>query len=152
MAPVHRLVSVTLLLAAAALPAGAEVALSDAWLRAMPPAQSMTAGYLTLRNEGPQDRVVTGASSDVSPRVEIHTTVTRDGMQRMEAVSRIPLAAGDSLSLTPGGYHLMLRDMPRMPAVGESVTLCIEFAEGEAVCAQADVRRDAPDTDHSHHH
>jgi hypothetical protein len=152
MKTIPRLFSVSVLLAAVAQPASAELTLSDAWLRAMPPTQSMTAGYLTLRNEGAGDRVVTGASSDVSPRVEIHTTVERDGMQRMEAVSRIPLAAGDTLTLTPGGYHLMLREMPRMPAVGESVMLCIEFSEGEPACTQAEVRRDAPDTDHSHHH
>jgi copper(I)-binding protein len=152
MTTLPRFFSVSLLLAAVAPPVSAELTLSDAWLRAMPPTQSMTAGYLTLRNDDTQDRVVTGASSDASPRVEIHTTVERDGMQRMEAVSRIPLASGDALTLTPGGYHLMLREMPRMPAVGESVTLCIEFAEGEPVCTQAEVRRDAPDTDHSHNH
>lgn len=132
--------------------ASAEPAISGAWVRAMPPTQSMTAGYLTLDNPGDSTVTITGATADVSPRVEIHTTVTRDGMQRMQPVDSLDVAPGESIELAPGGYHLMLRDMPRMPPAGESVELCLELAGRQPVCSNATVHRGAPETDSHHHH
>lgn len=132
--------------------ASAEPAISGAWVRAMPPTQSMTAGYLTLDNPGDSTVTITGATADVSPRVEIHTTVTRDGMQRMQPVDSLDVAPGESIELAPGGYHLMLRDMPRMPSAGENVEICLELAGMQSVCSTAAVRRGATETDSHRHH
>jgi len=138
----------TLLLPAAAL---GDVTLSGAWVRAMPAAQSMTAGYLRLENSGDSAMTVIGATSDASPRVEIHTTVSRDGMQRMQRVESLDVAAGESVELAPGGYHLMLRDMPNMPAEGDTVVLCLELYQAEPVCTTAVISRNGPGAT-SHHH
>lgn len=130
----------------------AEPEISGAWVRAMPPTQSMTAAYLTLDNPGERAVTIIGASSDASPRVEIHTTVSRDGMQRMQPVDRLEVAAGARVDLAPGGYHLMLRDMPTMPAEGDPVELCLELDTGRSVCVTAAVSRGTPAADGHHHH
>ena len=144
-------------LAAAAILLWSGVALSDAvisgaWVRAMPSTQRMTAGYLTLENDGDRALTVIGASSDASPRVEIHTTVSREGMQRMQRVETLAVAPGERVEMAPGGYHLMLRDMPRMPAVGDSVELCLELDRTGPVCTTALVSRDGPSTTTRLHH
>ena len=117
----------------------------------MPPTQSMTAGYLTVTNPGERAIIITGATADVSPRVELHTTVSRDGMRRMQPLESLEVAAAGSVALAPGGHHLMLRDMKRMPLEGENVELCLEFSGSQPVCISAVVSRGAPEAN-SHDH
>ena len=129
-----------------------EAVISDAWVRAMPPTQSMTAGYLKLDNTGTRAITIVGASSDASPRVEIHNTVTRDGLQRMQPVASLEIAAGESIELAPGSYHLMLREMPAMPAEGDRGELCLELDSDERLCSEARVARSgAQAPSHQHH-
>lgn len=132
--------------------ASSNAVISAAWVRAMPGAQSMTAAYLTLENDGDGTITVIGASSNVSPRVEIHTTVSREGMQRMQRVETLEVAPGERVEMAPGGYHLMLRDMPRMPAAGDPVELCLELDQTAPVCTTAVVSRDDPGMATRHHH
>lgn len=139
--------------AATTLPAYAEVALGDAWVRALPPTQSNTAAYLTVHNSGPDTVRVVGASAEPAGRVEIHHSTEVDGYMRMQPVEALSIAPGESVQLAPGGVHLMLLDLARMPAEGETVELCLVLESGQETCTQAPVRRDgAGGGDHSHHH
>lgn len=125
--------------------------LDDAWIRAMPPTQSTTAAYLTVHNPGEDALVITGATAGISPRVEIHTVRTLDGMVRMERLEELRVEPGESVSLTPGGMHLMLLEVERMPAPGEAVPLCLQFAGGAEACTTATVKKSAGAADHRHH-
>lgn len=129
----------------------AEVELHNAWVRALPPTQSTTAAYLTIANRGPEPIAVTGASAGVARRVEIHTTREVDGMVRMERLQQLVVESGAETALEPGGTHLMLLDLERMPAVGENVSLCLELSPGGRLCVDAPVRSTA-DADAGHHH
>ncbi|MDZ7783080.1 MAG: copper chaperone PCu(A)C [Halioglobus sp.] len=142
-----------------ALPAGSHAGtlpeLTGAWVRALPPTQSVTAAYLTVSNTGDTDLVVTGATADVAGAVEIHTSREVDGMLRMEQLQSLRIAAGEAVELAPGGAHLMLLDLERMPAPGQSVRLCLQLASGEEACTVAAVTKAAPSgdaVDHSHQH
>ena len=130
--------------------------LSNAWVRALPPAQTRTAAYLTLANPGAAAVSVVGASADLADKVEIHTTREIDGYMRMEQLQGLTVAAGQRVQLAPGGTHLMLLGLARMPAPGDSVRLCLELASGDEVCTMAAVRKTAPgqgeQNPHQHHH
>ena len=129
--------------------------LDEAWVRALPPTQKTTAAYLTLTNRGGAAIEIVGASAGIAEQVEIHTTTEIEGYMRMERLQRLSLAPGETLRLAPGGTHLMLLGLERMPLPGESVELCLQPAAGPAVCTDADVRRsesDSPAHDHHHHH
>ena len=131
---------------------GAAVQLQDAWVRAMPPGQTRTAAYLTVHNPGPGAVTVTGARADVAGRTEMHTSVEVDGMMRMEPVAVLPVPAGARLVFSPGGLHLMLMDLQRVPAVGERVGVCLEIAGRPPACTSAPVRRDAGVASDAHRH
>jgi len=141
-----------LLAAALAAPTQAAVEISGAWVRAMPPTQSMTAAYLTLYNSGSEAVTVVGAHSPLAASVEMHQSVERDGMARMVSLASVPLAPGARAEFVPGGRHLMLMGLERMPETGEQVSLCVELASGEQVCTEAPVQRDAGGAAHAHHH
>lgn len=152
-----QLILVTVTLGLLALPVAAfadesKLAIADAWIRALPPSQSSTAAYLTLHNRGGQPAVISGGSVEGAGRVEIHTTREVDGLMRMVPLSTLHVPPGGSVMLEPGGTHLMVLDLERMPVAGESRRLCLQGEGGQSVCTDAAVRRDADGGDHQHHH
>ncbi|MHA7816785.1 MAG: copper chaperone PCu(A)C [Pseudohaliea sp.] len=139
--------------AALAAPAVADpLTLEGAWVRALPPTQSMTAGYLTVTNNGNEPARIVGAAASGAGRTELHESRSENGAMRMVPVATLILAPGESESFEPGGLHLMLKDLERMPAPGDSVRLCLITDEGEPSCTDAAVRRDAPGSGHHHEH
>jgi copper(I)-binding protein len=124
----------------------------DAWVRALPPGQPNTAAYLTVTNAGDEGVTIVGGTADIAGSVEIHTTRQVDGYQRMEQLSEVALAAGQSLIFSPGGMHLMLLELQKMPAPGDRVQLCLTLAAGEAVCTSAEVRKSAGSQQSHEHH
>jgi hypothetical protein len=146
-----------MLLAVLALPlaqtVAAQVVLEGAWVRALPPTQTRTAAYLTVRNTGTEAVVVSGASTPIAGRVELHETLQTEGMMRMQEQSEVRVPAGAAVSFAPGGLHLMLLDLDAMPAVGDAVQLCLTV-DGAPLCTVAETRRDAAPAghhDHQHH-
>lgn len=101
---------------------------SDAWVRRVPPAARMTAAYLDIHNPGPDPVVVIGADSPLFGMVEMHATVTVDGMSRMREQERVEIPAGETVSFEPGGLHLMLMQATHaIPSSGEiPFTLVLE--------------------------
>jgi len=129
------------------------LAIEGAWVRALPPTQSVTAGYLAVTNTGKEAVRIVGAAADGAGLVELHESRSEGGAMRMVPVAVLPLAPGESASFEPGGLHLMLKDLERMPAPGDSVRLCLITDDGEPSCTEAPVRRDAPAPgDHPHEH
>ncbi len=133
--------------------AQAQVELDDAWVRALPPTQTNTAAYVTVRNVSSEPLTISGGSASLAASVELHDTVEVDGMLRMRQQESITVPAGESVSFAPGGLHLMLLGLERMPAVGESLELCLEI-NGTSQCTQAETRRApaASGSAHQHHH
>lgn len=141
-----------LLLAAAGARAG-ELEVAQAWVRALPPGQPSTAAYMTITNNSTRAITLVGASAGIARQVQFHHSRTVDGMQRMEQLPQLALSPGQVLELAPGGTHLMLLGMERMPAPGESIPLCLQPAVGEPLCIAAPVRRGAGEQPaHAHHH
>ncbi len=81
----------------------------DAWIRAPVAGREVTAGYCDITNIGTVPAAITGFSGE-GLRVEIHETIDEDGMMRMRPVPSLHLAPGETVSLAPGGKHLMLFD------------------------------------------
>lgn len=125
--------------------ASADVRISDGWLRAVPPVSPTMAGYLTVTNEGDTSVNITGARSEIAGHAMLHSMKTLDdGTRKMGHLHHVMLAPGESFSFSAGGDHLMLMKLQRVPQPGESVTVCLTQAEGEAICAGLPVLREAP--------
>ena len=133
----------------AAAQGSATLELSEAWVRAMPPTQRMTAAYLRIDN--PSAEVVTISSVTASRgQASLHETRVEGGRSMMRAVSGQTIAAGGMLTLEPGGMHIMIMALDKAPAEGETLTLCVGSPVGET-CIDAPVRRSAPEARHGHH-
>ncbi|HEV2621144.1 MAG TPA: copper chaperone PCu(A)C [Frateuria sp.] len=103
-----------------------------AWIRVLPGALP-AGGYVTLRNDGDQPAVLTGASSPAYGSVMLHQSSTETGMGRMRMVDRLEVPAHGQVALSPGGYHLMLMDAAGLVQPGQTVRVSLRFADGSTL-------------------
>jgi copper(I)-binding protein len=131
---------VAAVLAGACGTSDAPLAVSEAWVRAMPPGATTTAAYLSIENHSREPRVLASVTSPQFARAELHETRMDDGVARMRAVDSLALAPGERVALAPGGLHLMLFDPVRALGPGERVRLRFTLADGWIVEVDAEVR------------
>jgi copper(I)-binding protein len=115
----------------AALPAFAQVAVSEAWVRATVAQQKATGAFMTLTSK--QDSKLVAASSPVAGVVEVHEMKMVDDVMRMRQIPALPLPAGQPVALNPGGYHLMLLELKQPLKDGDKVPLTLEVEDGKQV-------------------
>jgi len=108
-----------------------ELTVADGWVRLSPPNSMMTAGYGTFTNTGSADVTLKAFSSPQFADVTLHYTEEVDGTATMREARDFSLAAGESLELAPGGYHLMLMQRNEATPQGSNVEITVELASGD---------------------
>jgi len=101
-----------------------------AWIRAMPPGMKMTAGFGRLHNASAEAIELTAFASAQFGDVSLHRTELVDGVSRMREVPSLVIPPGESVTLEPGGYHLMLMMPAESLAEGARVTLDVSAEDG----------------------
>ena len=127
-----RWLSLPLLLLALLIPASAfaELDVSDARIKNLPPTMPVRAGYMTLHNPGPQSVTIAAVQSDAFASVEIHRSYMQDGMMRMDRVDSLTIEPGATVRLTPGGLHLMMMQPAEATKPGDSIEIVLKFDDG----------------------
>jgi len=116
--------------------------IEDPWIRSNP--NGMGAAYLTITMPTDDTLVAAQVDASIAGRTEVHEVVEDDGMMRMrELDGGLSLPAGSTVELRPGGYHIMLLDMPGMLEVGSTVDLTLRFATADPIVVVAEVREGA---------
>lgn len=115
--------------------------ISQAFSRATPTGAKVGAGYLTITNTGAAADRLVSASSPASGKVEIHEMAMQDGVMKMRQLpAGLPIAAGKSVSLAPGGYHLMLMGLKAPLKQGDKVPVTLNFEKTGKVDVTLDVQ------------
>jgi periplasmic copper chaperone A len=127
-----------------------EIVVSDAWARPTPGGVDVAAGYFTIANNGAAEDQLLSASSPRAPHVEVHAMTMDGAVMQMRPAGPLAIAPGETLTLTPGGLHLMFTALPTPFAVGEEVPVTLTFAQAGAVEVTLVVQRDAPEAAHGH--
>ena len=81
------------------------------------------------------------ASSSEFEAVEIHNTVIENDVAKMVPQPQLPIPAHQSISLEPGGLHLMLMDRKQPLVAGDQVNLTLKFSEGSPQQVMAEVKK-----------
>jgi periplasmic copper chaperone A len=114
-----------------------------AWCRPTPNGAQAGACYLTLKASA-GDRL-TGVATPVSTATQIHEMAMVAGVMHMsEMAGGLPLPAGETVTLAPGGVHLMLVGLTAPLVVGQTVPLTLGFEKAPAMTVQAEVRLPEP--------
>lgn len=110
--------------------APANVEVKDAWVRATVAQQKSTGAFMQLTAVA--DTRVVQVSSPIAGVVEIHEMAMDKDVMRMRAVPALPLPAGKTVELKPGGYHVMMMDLKGPVKAGDvvPVTLVLESKDG----------------------
>lgn len=105
--------------------AQAELIVSDAYVRGLPPTQKNTAAFFEVLNTGEAPVTLTAGVSDVAASLEIHAHEHRQGMMAMRKQSALTIEAGARVSFAPGGLHLMLLNLQQALSDGDMVTFSL---------------------------
>jgi copper(I)-binding protein len=144
------------LLIGAAMPAwAANISVSDAWARATMPGQKVSGAYMQIQSDA--DARLVGASSPAVPRVEIHEMKMDGDVMRMREMEAIELPKGKTVTLQPGGFHIMLMNLPKPIAAGDVIPLSLVVESGgkrQTVEVKAEARGMGamPSQSMQHHH
>ena len=100
----------------AATEAADSIAVTDVWARATAgnPGEN-TAIYAHITNNTGEDDVLTAVQvgEDIAARTEVHEMIQQgSNMVMQEVAGGLPVAGGGDAVLEPGGYHVMLMNVP----------------------------------------
>ena len=134
----------------------AEVIVTGATVRLLPPGVPNTAAYFSIQNSADTRQTLIGASADFASKAEIHNHVLVNDMMSMQQQSEVVIQPGEIIQFSPGGLHIMLFGLKQPLHEGQSVTFSLQTKEGESISITANVARpkasapSAPSA-HSHH-
>ncbi|WP_405401754.1 copper chaperone PCu(A)C [Paracoccus sp. Ld10] len=96
--------------------------------RATLPNAPVAGGFLTITNDGATDDRLVAASTDIAGRTEIHQMTMDGDVMTMGALEDgLPIAAGQAVTLEPGGYHLMFMQLDGPLVEGDTVEVTLTF-------------------------
>jgi periplasmic copper chaperone A len=105
-----------------------DLTISGAFTRAMLPNAKAAGGYVTIENKGSADDRLIGVTSEAAQLVQLHEMKMDGEMMKMgEVPGGIPVAAGETVALTPGGFHIMFMGVGTPFAEGECVEVTLQF-------------------------
>jgi periplasmic copper chaperone A len=119
-----------------------DIAIRDAWSRAVPQGAKVAAGYMTIRNEGAEPDTLLSIVSGVATSAEIHEMAVDDrGVMTMRPLSEgLEIPAGDSVELKPGSFHLMFVDLEHPLVEGETFLALLTFENAGAIQVEFKIR------------
>lgn len=109
------------------------------WSRATPPGAQVGGGYLTIVNKGAvADRLV-GGSVEAAAGFEIHDMSMKGDVMSMNRLDGLDIPAGGSVTLSPGGKHLMFTGLAHALKKGQQVKGTLVFEKAGTVAVEYDV-------------
>ena len=113
------------------------VEITEGWVRANAPGQSVGAAYMTLTS--PQDNMLIKVETSAAGTVEIHSMSMENNVMKMRMLEVLPLKAGKPEKLAPGGFHLMLFDLKTSLKAGENAAFKLSFKDNAGNITQQNV-------------
>ena len=118
----------------------ATLEVTEAWVRAPAVPGRSSAAFMTLHNRGEKDHRLVRVETPAAERTELHeTTEGEDGVMRMAPHGPLTVPAGGSVTLAPGGLHVMLMKTAASVTAGAEVPLHLHFDGAARVSVQAKV-------------
>ena len=130
-----QLITALCLLAAAS--AHAQVDVTDPWARVTGKGQQATGVFMNLTAKK-ATRLV-GVKSELTPVAQVHEMKMDKDVMKMQSIKALDLPAGQTVSLKPGSYHVMLMDLKAPVAEGSHVVVTLMFEDAAGVKTQQEV-------------
>jgi periplasmic copper chaperone A len=140
-------------LLAGCAPSGS-VEITDYWVKSseMSTQGGMTAVYGTITNTTGEDVVLVGGTTEVAGVVEVHEMSMIGGEMKMQEIDGgLIIPAGQSVTLEPGGNHLMLMMLQSDVLAGDTIEVLFDFEGTEDITLTDVVGKPAEGGDEEYH-
>lgn len=115
----------------------------EPWIPESPPGAQVMAGFMKLYNTSSQNLEVIEASSPHFKSVEMHLSKDIEGVAKMIPQQQLSIAAGETLVLKPGSYHLMLIKPAKRFRDGDNIKIQLTLNNGQHLTFDAPVKKTA---------
>lgn len=111
----------------------------DAWAR---PAGigGESAAYLTITNPGAADTLLSVRCAIAASTVLHQTATDSSGMTGMSMLDNLPVPAGATVRLEPGGTHVMIGNLAQPLVIGRTVELRLVFEHAGEIVVPVAIR------------
>jgi hypothetical protein len=126
--------------------------IEHAWSRATIGADRPGVLYVEITNTGSVDDALVGIATPVAGMPMLHETVVTDGVASMPHAMSVPVPAGQTVALAPGGYHGMLMGLTTTLEEGEGFPVTLTFRDAGEVTVPVEVlsmQAEGPDCEHA---
>jgi copper(I)-binding protein len=108
--------------------------ISAPFTRATLPNAPVGGGYLTIENTGTEDDRLISAASPIAGETQIHEMGVEDDVMKMRHLQDgLVIPAGQTITLAPGGLHIMLMNLQGKLVEGETITVTLTFENAGTV-------------------
>jgi copper(I)-binding protein len=132
-----------------------DLQIAGAFSRATLPNAPVAGAYFIVTNSGTADDRLIAVSTPVAGTAEIHQMQMEGDVMKMKALpDGLVIPAGGSVTLKPGGYHLMFMELKAPLVEGQSIPVTLTFEKAGKVEIEVLVDSPAakgPMMDHSMH-
>lgn len=125
-----------LILAGCGQKGGDKPVVKDAWVRMAVVPGRPAAGYFTVKGAAKDDRLLS-IDSAVVDKIELHEGRMSGGMMTMRPMADMPIPAGATIEVAPGGDHAMLFGIDQRITPGTAIPMVFTFASGARISAEA---------------
>ncbi|MGC3982832.1 MAG: copper chaperone PCu(A)C [Steroidobacteraceae bacterium] len=132
----NKFLAVPALLSLSSVTLACDLKVESAWIREAPSSATTLAGYAVLSNAGAKPLSVVGAQSAAFAKVEMHESLTENGIAKMRAIDKLEIAAKGKVEFAPSGKHFMLINPKPGLKSGDAVAVKIKDASGCETTAQ----------------
>jgi hypothetical protein len=126
----------------------AEVLVTNATVRLLPPGVPNTAAYFSIQNQSDTSQTLVSVSADFATKAEIHNHILVNDMMSMQQQPEVVIQSGETVNFSSGGLHIMLFGLKQPLREGQSVVFSLHTKEGKSIGVTANVARPSA---HSHH-
>jgi copper(I)-binding protein len=108
--------------------------ISQPWTRATAPAAKAGGGFVTITNKGTTPDRLIAARSAVSDKVEIHEMKIDGNVMRMRELDKgLEIPPGATVTLKPGGYHIMFMELKSPFTKDQRVPITLVFEKAGSI-------------------
>ena len=116
--------------------------ISEPWARASPKGAPVGGGYLTITNTGKSPDRLIGGSVGFAKRVEIHEMKMENDVMKMRMLpDGLTIKPGETVTLKPGGYHIMFMGLNQSFEEGSAVPVVLTFEKAGEVAVELPVAK-----------
>jgi hypothetical protein len=113
-----------------------DLVIEKPWARATPKGAEVGGAYLTIRNTGAAADRLTGGTADFAT-IQVHEMTMAGGVMKMrELPDGLAIPAHGSVTLSPGGYHIMFVGLKQPLTKGSTAKVTLTFEHAGAVAVE----------------